>query len=144
MVAVPAVPVVIAEVIGVLDKPFCGSAAPFNIYVVVLALVVQIPDVVVRSAFGVLGVYIATVLRTIGNYVCISDGVCACGDTTGPVYSHQVGWVGQYVRDALMVWGFVTPRWLVQIHNPDKLWRQVGPRLKQIVLDDRPSGWPGQ
>jgi len=144
VVAVPAVPFFIAELIGVLGTPFSSSAAPFNICVVVLALIVQVPDVVVGAAVSVPGVYIAPVLRTIGDYVCISDGVCACGDTTGPVYSHQVGWVGQYVRDALMVCGFVTPRCLVQIHSPDKLWRQLWRRLKQIVLDDRPSGWPGQ
>ena len=38
--AVPAMPVAIAEVIEVLDTPFSGGAAPFDICVVVQALVV--------------------------------------------------------------------------------------------------------
>ena len=44
-------PVVIAKTIGVLDTPFSASAAPLNIRVVVLALTVQVLDVVVGSAF---------------------------------------------------------------------------------------------
>jgi hypothetical protein len=38
--AVPAMPVVIAEVIGVLDPPCSGSAAPLDICVIVRDLVV--------------------------------------------------------------------------------------------------------
>src|SRR4030042_990028 len=38
--AVPAMPVAIAEVIEVLDTPFSGGAAPFDMCVVVQALVV--------------------------------------------------------------------------------------------------------
>jgi hypothetical protein len=48
---VPAVPVVVSEAIGVLDTPFSASAAPLNICVVVLALIVQVADVVIGSAF---------------------------------------------------------------------------------------------
>ena len=81
---------VVVEVIKILDTPFFGSAAPLDICVVVLALVVHIPDVVVGNTFGILGVDIASVLQTIGDYVCISDSVCACGDIAGPIYSHQV------------------------------------------------------
>ena len=50
---------------------------------------------VVRSALGVLGIDIASVLRTTGDYVCVSDGVCTCRDIAGPVYLHQVGCVSR-------------------------------------------------
>jgi hypothetical protein len=84
-------PAVIAEVIEILDTPFSGSAAPLDIRVVVLVLVVYIPDVVVGNTFSILGIDITSVLRTIGDYVCISDSVCACGDIAGPVYLQEVG-----------------------------------------------------
>jgi hypothetical protein len=91
-VAVPAMPVVIAEEIEVLDTPFSGSAAPLDICVVVRDLVVHIPDVVIRNIFGILGIDIASVIRITGDYVCVSDSMCVCGDIAGPVYPQQVGW----------------------------------------------------
>src|SRR4030042_6461341 len=69
----PTVPIIIAKVIGVLDTPLSSSAAPLDIRMVVLALVVQVPDMVVRNAFGILRIYIASVLWTVGHYVCVGE-----------------------------------------------------------------------
>src|SRR4030042_301244 len=91
LVAVPAVPVVITEVIEVLHAPFSGGAAPLDIRVVILGLVIQVPDMVVRDTCSIVGVDIASVHVTAGDYVCVFDSVCTFGDVAGPIYLQEVG-----------------------------------------------------
>jgi len=83
-------PVIIAEVVRILDTPLYASAAPFDICVVVSTLVVYVTDIIVGNTFGILEINIAAVLLTTGDYICVSDGVCACGDVARPVNSQQI------------------------------------------------------
>jgi hypothetical protein len=84
-------PVVIAEVVEILDAPFPGAATIVNICVVVLALVVYITAVIVGSPFSIPKIDIAScVQRTNRDYICVCDIVCDWRDVAGPVDLNKV------------------------------------------------------
>ena len=55
-VTIPAMPLFVVEVLHVLDTAFAGRDAPLNVCMVILALLVDVPDAIVRSVIGMPGI----------------------------------------------------------------------------------------
>ncbi len=95
MVTIPTVPAIVTETFLIFHTPFLTFTVPFDIGMIILAFVINIPEGVIRSLVSGLNRNIASILRTARNDVGIFYISSTVSDVSMPIDLQQVillGW----------------------------------------------------